>query len=224
MTGKTNDEESATLKAPPPKAGTCATLATGCGMVLGMVAWVLAGIILWLRIDTTAELQFFRVLDVFLGLLFALSYLLLRLPTRASEAKPRRYVTITVVLAIWACASGFLLLCHEWQVRVRWTVSPRMLAANQLTMTSVALQEYVEHCGSFPTSKQGLKALCTNPGIEKWSGPYLEADVLIDPWGNPLHYSIRDNRPQVWSAGPDGESGTDDDIVMEVGDREQGKE
>ncbi len=51
----------------------------------------------------------------------------------------------------------------------------------------------------------------------KWNGPYLD-DVakLKDPWGNELQYKFpgqkNENSYDLWSYGPDGEDGSDDDI------------
>lgn len=50
---------------------------------------------------------------------------------------------------------------------------------------------------------------------EKWGGPYVE-QLKADPWGNPYQYSAEGkkntNKFDFWSNGPDGQSGTDDDI------------
>ncbi len=50
---------------------------------------------------------------------------------------------------------------------------------------------------------------------KKWSGPYTEK-LKNDPWGNAYQYSPEGkNNPDkfdFWSNGPDGKSGTDDDI------------
>ena len=35
---------------------------------------------------------------------------------------------------------------------------------------------------------------------------------LEDPWGRPYGYRLQDGKPYIWSNGPDGLSGTDDDI------------
>ena len=87
------------------------------------------------------------------------------------------------------------------------------MAGNQVRQVFAALQEYRDHCGAYPTIEQGLTALCENPGNPKWSGPYVAANFLTDPWGNPLHYKNEGDAVEVWSLGPDGESGTDDDIA-----------
>jgi general secretion pathway protein G len=83
-----------------------------------------------------------------------------------------------------------------------------------------AVDRYTLHVGRPPTTEQGLAALFAappdlqNPG--SWAGPYLEARATtIDPWGNEYQYISpgRDGREfDIWSFGPDGTDGTDDDI------------
>jgi general secretion pathway protein G len=55
----------------------------------------------------------------------------------------------------------------------------------------------------------------SNPDID-WKGPYLQSSNLNDPWGNPYRYEPQGKRNvesyDVWSAGPDGQDGTADDI------------
>jgi general secretion pathway protein G len=62
-----------------------------------------------------------------------------------------------------------------------------------------------------------------------WDGPYLKTDTLPkDPWGNGYSYEYppthnKMNVPDIWSFGPDGQEGTDDDIVSWTGKgREEG--
>ena len=49
-----------------------------------------------------------------------------------------------------------------------------------------------------------------------WHGPYLSGPVPNDPWGRPYQYAYPGKHgggnPDVWSLGPDGRSGTEDDI------------
>ena len=52
-----------------------------------------------------------------------------------------------------------------------------------------------------------------------WDGPYLETEgVPLDPWNNSYQYEYPSTHgisdyPDIWSWGPDGEDGTEDDIV-----------
>ena len=73
----------------------------------------------------------------------------------------------------------------------------------------------------FPTGEQGLEALLqapselTNP--DSWAGPYIDAEAVpLDPWGKPYQYQQPGKNStaeyDVWSFGPDGNDGTDDDV------------
>ena len=70
----------------------------------------------------------------------------------------------------------------------------------------------------YPSTDQGLEALVTKPATEpiprKWiSGGYID-HLFNDPWGKPYQYmnpGIHGNI-DIFSAGPDGEIGTKDDI------------
>ncbi len=71
--------------------------------------------------------------------------------------------------------------------------------------------------GRYPTTEEGLNALLQAPdGTEdRWTGPYVR-DLPKDPWGNPYQYACPATKSKdgydIWSMGPDGKSGTDDDI------------
>lgn len=81
------------------------------------------------------------------------------------------------------------------------------------------IQIYRMHVGSFP---QELKYLTEKPDDEeqaaKWRGPYIEdPEKLKDPWNHALFYKcpgdVNESTYDLYSAGPDGEEGTDDDIA-----------
>jgi general secretion pathway protein G len=76
--------------------------------------------------------------------------------------------------------------------------------------------------GTYPKGDYGLKELICRPAdpeaASKWKGPYLEDERgLRDPWGNAYRYRCPGKhsppRYDLWSAGPDGKDGTDDDIT-----------
>ena len=84
-----------------------------------------------------------------------------------------------------------------------------------------ALDIYRMNAGAYPTTEQGLAALLAPPTSEpipqKWVGPYLkEGSTLQDPWQNVYQYAYpgtyNQTKPDIWSAGPDRQSGTADDI------------
>lgn len=90
-----------------------------------------------------------------------------------------------------------------------------------------ALDFYKNSVRSYPTTEQGLEALRTAPGDlrnpGRWDGPYLKRNaVLLDPWDSPYQYQYdqaTDNF-RVWSAGPNGVDGDEDDIDNQATQRE----
>lgn len=90
-------------------------------------------------------------------------------------------------------------------------------AKTQLENLKTALTRYNIDVTDFPTTQQGLEALSEQPnGVEDdWDGPYLEEKVVDDPWGNPWQYTYpgtHNNDYDLYSYGPDGKQGGDDDI------------
>ncbi len=94
--------------------------------------------------------------------------------------------------------------------------------ASQLGIRNVglALKEFELSVGRCPTTEEGLMALlkCPNEGEANcWKGPYLNQEEMPkDAWGHDLHYrspSIHEKTYDLWSSGPDGIEGNQDDIV-----------
>lgn len=82
-----------------------------------------------------------------------------------------------------------------------------------------ALEMYSLDMYAYPTADAGLAALKTAPAGANAAtyrpGGYVKR-MRNDPWGNPYHYGVPGQRSggayDVYSAGPDGKPGTDDDI------------
>ena len=63
------------------------------------------------------------------------------------------------------------------------------IARAQIESFAKALDQYRLDVGRYPSSEEGLTALRVNPGNNpKWTGPYLQKDVPVDPWGNAYVY------------------------------------
>ena len=95
-------------------------------------------------------------------------------------------------------------------------------AQQQISNFGMTLDMYAQdNFDKYPTSEQGLDALrdepTTAPVPRKWKGPYLKKTVPTDPWDIPYNYeSPGNNDPtgyDLWSNGPDGLNGTEDDIT-----------
>jgi hypothetical protein len=125
-------------------------------------------------------------------------------------------------------------------------------ARRALSEVESALNRYQDDIGHPPTAEEGgLRALIRQPILKdqppesKWKGPYLnrgpgggdpgpgrpasqEVKVLLDPWGHRLNYrpmpSSSGTPYRLWSSGPDGISGTPDDISLESGEKEPAAE
>ena len=76
--------------------------------------------------------------------------------------------------------------------------------------------------GRFPDTDEGIDALLQRKqevDNERYDGPYLDNDIIRDPWGNPFEYrspgEIHEEGYDLWSRGPDdlddeGKEGSDD--------------
>lgn len=84
-------------------------------------------------------------------------------------------------------------------------------AKTQVERFMVALEAFRHDVGRFPTQREGLTALVTNPGsgVERWHGPYLRKAVPTDPWGNSYKYRNpgQHGEVDVYSYGRDNKPG-----------------
>jgi len=112
-------------------------------------------------------------------------------------------------------------------------VGPRILRSQKkadinTTKTQIGgfkstLQHYALDMRTFPSTEEGLAVLLEEPSdpdeAAKWDGPYLDGtEIPKDPWGNDYQYEYppshgKGDFPDIWSYGPDGQEGTEDDIV-----------
>jgi general secretion pathway protein G len=81
------------------------------------------------------------------------------------------------------------------------------------------LTSYRIAMGDYPSTSEGLQALITRPATkaDRWFGPYItDGKIPVDPWGEPYQYAYPGAKNKggydLWSKGPDKQSGTADDI------------
>lgn len=84
------------------------------------------------------------------------------------------------------------------------------VAKAQIEGLSKALDIYRLEVGHYPSTEQGLQALVTAPADEpRWTGPYLQKKLPLDPWGH--NYSYRypgeNSEYDLLSMGKDGQPG-----------------
>jgi general secretion pathway protein G len=89
-------------------------------------------------------------------------------------------------------------------------------ARTQISAFKTALDAFEVDNGYYPKGRNGLIDLVQKPrDAVNWRGPYLE-NVPKDPWQNEYVYENpgkhNANSYDVMSLGPDGRSGTEDDI------------
>lgn len=76
------------------------------------------------------------------------------------------------------------------------------------------LDAYQVDNGHYPNSLQDLVQRSND--ATNWHGPYLDK-LPLDPWRHPYIYTYpgrhNSNGYDLFSAGPDGKAGTEDDIV-----------
>lgn len=98
------------------------------------------------------------------------------------------------------------------------------LARVDLNSLEAGLKQFRFDFGRWPTDDEGLAVLWDEEMLdpdadaEKWRG-YLDKPLINDRWDNPYEYRAEsefgeeDGLYDLWSNGPDGEEGTDDDIM-----------
>jgi general secretion pathway protein G len=93
-------------------------------------------------------------------------------------------------------------------------------AKQQLSELNSALVQYNIDTAEFPSTQDGLDALRERPNSvsedEYRKGGYLQKSIKDDPWGNAWQYAYpgtNNNDFDLYSFGPDGKQGGDDDIT-----------
>ncbi len=91
----------------------------------------------------------------------------------------------------------------------------------RITIRSIEafLKEFHRKCGFYPSTKDGLSTLKTKPESVICENYPLEGFVernheFIDTWERSLRYELVSGKPNIISAGKDGEFGTRDDISL----------
>lgn len=128
---------------------------------------------------------------------------------------PRALTAIFGMLALWGCNREVAPEKTDIE-RVRQSLK-RMIGPNGSMMN--ALRQYETDTGEFPKELKWLVERPTGtPNAEKWNGPYfLDKSALSDPWGHEYRYVVPGmHNPKgvdLWTVGPDGVNGTQDDTV-----------
>ena len=136
--------------------------------------------------------------------------------TRRAATRGFTMMELLVVLAILGLLAG-LAISNVTGIFGGAQASTAQLFVKESMKTS--LFTYRMTMGDYPSTADGLQALITAPGskADRWRGPYIEGGKIpLDPWGEPYQYASPGSKNKggydLWSKGPDKQSGTADDI------------
>jgi general secretion pathway protein G len=130
--------------------------------------------------------------------------------TRATRQQGFSLIELIVVLVIL----GLLATIVGPKVIERLSKGKVEIAKIQLARLDGALGLFRFDVGRYPTTAEGLEALIENPGMDNWSGPYLDKSSLPkDPWGHEYQYRSPGLHGDfdLYSYGADGVEGGEDD-------------
>lgn len=93
-------------------------------------------------------------------------------------------------------------------------------ARAQIAALEEAVLRFESDNGFFPETEQGLEALVVKPETGRLprhypEGGYMNKAIPKDPWGGSYKYLTPGEKSRdfdIWSAGPDGVDGNDDDV------------
>lgn len=88
-----------------------------------------------------------------------------------------------------------------------------MIKATRASVSAIctAIDMYEVDTGQYPSS---LQSLIQSSGEPNWNGPYIRGGLPGDAWGTEFAYTMKgESSYEVRSAGPDMQTGTEDDIT-----------
>lgn len=88
-----------------------------------------------------------------------------------------------------------------------------MTAKNQISVFKNALEQYKLFIGSYPSSLEALHEAPSDLADPSKYTSILKDPIPADPWGRPYEYKVEGQNYDLRSVGPDGQSGTDDDVT-----------
>lgn len=122
--------------------------------------------------------------------------------------RPAQFILLLMIML----AAGMVLVGRSRKPLPSNDAAMARVARRNLAVLRVAIEQLRAHGGRYPTTREGLVSLVHNPGMPDWQGPYI-LELKPDPWGRPFGYEAGSGQVRIFCLGPDGESGTADDIA-----------
>ncbi len=90
----------------------------------------------------------------------------------------------------------------------------RKAAQTEISTLSQACKMYKLQVNQFPNKLEDLFQAPSGLDREAWGGPYIDQPINADPWQRPYTYGKDEanDRVMISSSGPDGQTGTADDV------------
>jgi general secretion pathway protein G len=115
---------------------------------------------------------------------------------------------VLLVLVILVVLAGFAIQNMQGTLEG----ANKKIAKTYVGMLTTSLKEYQLQVGSLPQSLDALHVQPSDVDASLWIQK-LDKPVAMDPWGHPYEYKLNGSTFEVKSLGPDGQSGTADDIT-----------
>jgi general secretion pathway protein G len=139
-----------------------------------------------------------------------------RMPRRLKTVRHNAFTLVEMLLVLVILAVLAAIVIPKFSGRSQQ--AKETAAKADISGMEIALDAFEVDTGFYPQGSNGLNALVDQPSnAQNWKGPYLKKGIPADPWGNTYVYTYPGkNNPtgyDLMSMGPDGRSGTEDDIT-----------
>ena len=114
---------------------------------------------------------------------------------------------VMAILVVLASLSGFAIIGMQKNALSK-------SAFIEIQSLEKACTAYRLNVGTFPQKLDDLYSPPNGLSQAQWGGPFIEKPVKADPWRREYTYSADEamGKVNIRSAGPDGQSGTPDDV------------
>ena len=114
---------------------------------------------------------------------------------------------VMAILVVLASLSGFAIISMQKNALSR-------AAFVEIQALKDACTAYRLNVGTFPQKLDDLYTAPNGLSRAQWGGPFVEESIEADPWQREYTYSADEamGKVTIRSAGPDGQTGTEDDV------------